>query len=627
MFLFVVVVLVGLSIKVTSAAITIPSSCKQSMHQYISANSPSMDDYFGASVVVENDTMVVAVPQIGSARLEVFKYNRTAGSDRWEWDQTLNANICVIDNPNAKTFSMSGLRMCGNNIFLFGHWVHNCNKTHVWFRRDSPQQRYTFQSNNAFLGEIGIAFSCQTTPSGVSRIAMGILGGYEQNAGTKFYGGRLTMWEERNAYISLLATVTYEDVGLPPQAQFGMGVVVQGDSVFVGARRTNSTYPAVGAVIQVPWQANPLTTRFVLSEPPLTFGAQGSNFGATLAATDSSVFFNGILENSGQEVGTMAIFTRNATTGKYAFAHSFSEENGRGSTTMIGLGSFALGLVTGYRVDPETKVRTTILTPRHVYLYRQNANGAWESLGFFASGDAPTDEFGGLFTGSAETHAMAFAPISGDVIVGSARRPGGYGVVYVFRCDAVRRTSVMSTSSAPSTPSTVSTSSSSELPTTSTPTSAAECEVVCARVECAQHVKGWSGNACQVYSKNAIAVERKCLAKGSTCETATVACAGSNSATDGNVVTVHTCIDTECIRSDKCIPGNVEPPKIADLCKVSRESCGSGGRVCITDGKCSDSNSTTTSVPTTDAVNTGASLSVTMWSTAAVVAAIVMVRC
>jgi hypothetical protein len=246
-------------------------------------------DLFGASVAVDNDTLVVGIPGINTQsalRLEVYKYN--AGADDWVFDQPLG-NLCAVEN---RRYSVAWLRLCGNNIFVLGGYISDkCNATLTWFRRRSSTDDFVFMSSNAFGGEIGSMISCQVTPLGVTRIAIGMIGGYVTDDPI-LWPGRVTLWEENGGTITRVANISGTSIGVDPSTNFGHPALVQGDFVFVGARYTNvNGNMQAGTVHQFSWAAQPTHKALVPTSPPFELGAKGSQYGVALAFGGNSTLF------------------------------------------------------------------------------------------------------------------------------------------------------------------------------------------------------------------------------------------------------------------------------------------------------------------------------------------------
>jgi hypothetical protein len=417
-----------------------------------------------------SSTLVIGVPGLNKPYLEVFMWN--AENDSWIWDQNLT-QVCG-------ELSTGVVRLCGDNLFVIGRYGSNCDKKHSWFHREGNPRKFVNKSTNAFDGEMVYTMSCEVMPSGVTRIALSMFGGYSTNESLNH--GRVTLWQESGGTITQFETIAGSDIaGVTPQAQFGLPVLLTGDSIFVGARFTKvDELDQAGAVHQFAWQSQPYLSH---SHRPLyptqmsnvPKGEYGAVYGMSLAAGGSSLLVTGILINPGpimrKERTKLLSFVPSSGTGPLVFSQDLTREEGRGSPNVITGGRHAIVVVSGQRFNTTTNENINAPFRVRLHLLRRVNDTHWEPIdGFFESDeyDGILDYFGGL-NSIGQTEGVGIAPLTGDIVIGKAKASvKGPGIVYVMRCAEVRIPPPMSsTTSQPSTSQPASESTSTPAPTSS----------------------------------------------------------------------------------------------------------------------------------------------------------------
>ncbi len=289
-------------------------------HQKLVAHDGESFNQFGGSVALSGQTIVVGAEGVGinGNENQGGAYVFTRSGNTWTQQQKLSAGDGAAGDNFGCSVAISGNTVAvGANMNDFGQNSVDQGSVYLFTRTGTnwlPQQQLLAASGRAFdrFGQ-HVALSGDTLVVGATGNDVG--GFFDQGSAHVFARSGATWSEQRNLFADAEAVRAQPATpgGITPGAEFGSAVALSGDTVLVGAPNENGTFMGQGAAYVFV-----IGTNNHVQQQPLTAndGAASDFFGRSIALSGDTVVVGADNDDIGAnlEQGSAYVFTRSGTT-------------------------------------------------------------------------------------------------------------------------------------------------------------------------------------------------------------------------------------------------------------------------------------------------------------------------
>lgn len=391
------------SLFLLSTALVANNSLRSQAQQKIFGNDTTTGDFFGSSVSIDGDTLLVGAfyddePQVDSGAAFIFKRssgtwsqtaklvsNDPASSDGMGFDVSLAGSVAVLGAPwDDLTSPSSGTMFNAGSATIFeddgSGWVY---------------KQKVFASDALALDNLGWGVSTDGSLLAVGAPKADIAG--TSDAGAVYIFGKVSgVWVEQ-AKITAPTPASSEE--------FGRSVGLMGNTIFVGAWRSDAAAGDAGAVYVFQESNSVWSYQQTLTASD---AASGDGFGEYLAVDNDLLLIGSWLsDDSGSASGSAYIFRLNSNTDTWEEEEKLVPSDGASGDRL----GFRLDISNGIAaIGARNDDHSGLFDSGSTYLFKE-INGSWQQLTKLIANDAQSEDNMGIGVA-----------ISVDTVVSSAER-------------------------------------------------------------------------------------------------------------------------------------------------------------------------------------------------------------